>query len=219
MYEAHGLPRNPFKPKRLPRPPADDVAVTQPFTKAEATALLMKVDEEMLGVAKGATSIIGMRDRAIVRLLYDTGMRVSTVCSMRRDALREVEGRLFLITTVKKRGRVEVALPMTSSAVLEAWLEIAPPSPWVFPAKKKHVTRGAVLERLIEYGRRAGVKDPSPHRFRAAYITEALDSGLALHEVQAAVHHADPKTTQRYDRGVRGTGVSQALAKFREEKK
>lgn len=56
-----------------------------------------------------------------------------------------------------------------------------------------------------------------PHQFRATFITEALDAGVPLHEVQAAVHHADPRTTQRYDRGARGAGVTAALEKFRRE--
>ena len=68
------------------------------------------------------------------------------------------------------------------------------------------------------YGKMLGIK-VHPHSFRAAYITDALDSGLQLHEVQAAVHHADPATTLRYDRRERGAGVAAQVEKFRGMKK
>jgi len=66
-------------------------------------------------------------------------------------------------------------------------------------------------------GNEAGVKHLHPHRFRSSFVTRALDAGVALHEVQAAVGHSSPDITQRYDRGVRGRGVTLALAKFRKQ--
>lgn len=210
MYDAHGVPSNPFKSKRLARPPADEVAVTESFTKEQAEALLSAAEK----------SSVGLRDYTIVRALYDTGMRVSTVCGMRRDALRERDGGLFLITTVKKKGRVEIALPEKTAEAISAWLRVAPESQWVFPAArgKGSVTRKAIHRRISEFGRAVGIIKAKPHRFRATYITEALDAGVPLNEVQASVHHASPLTTQRYDDRVRGGGVADAVAKFREKK-
>jgi site-specific recombinase XerD len=48
---------------------------------------------------------------------------------------------------------------------------------------------------------RAGItKKVSPHTFRHAFITAALDAGIPLRDVQEAASHADPRTTMRYDR-------------------
>lgn len=205
---------NPFDVDALARPPSDEVALTKEYTREEAVALLAAAEEE--------DGDIGLRDVAVMTLLYDTGLRVTPVVTLRREQIYELPGgQRVLVQTVKKKGRVEVELPPTSVLVLDRWLSVAPESKWVFPAARGFgpLTRRAMNQRLAHYGDLAGVKDAAPHRFRATYITEALDAGVPLSEVQAAVHHSDPKSTQRYDRGARGRGVAAAVAKFRESKK
>lgn len=213
MYEAAGLP-NMFSGKRLQRPPADEVALTREFSEEEAQAILK--------AAEADTSNVGIRDTAILRLLYDTGLRVSSVVEMKRNRIfrRGVDGQQVALARVKKKGLVEVELPEASAKALVHWLEVAPESDWVFPSVRspnQPIACSVVNKRLLVYGAQAGVPHAHPHRFRATLITRALDLGIPLNQVQAAVHHADPKTTLRYDRGARGTGVANAVAESRKK--
>lgn len=214
MYSAADL-FNPFKASRLERPPADEVILTKEYTSSEARLLLAAAEAE-----GGA---IGARDVAVLRILYDTGMRISSVMSIRRDQIYVREDGQYAArgVKVKKKGRVEVELPSSSVSAIKHWLAVAPESKFVFPAFRGGgaLSRRAINQRMSLYGERAGVKDAAPHRFRATYITEARDAGVPLSEIQAAVHHSSPAVTQRYDRGVRGAGVASAVAKFRDGQK
>ena len=214
MYAAADL-FNPFKATRLKRPDADEVILTKEYTGDEA--------RNILAAAEAEGGVIGARDLAVLQILYDTGMRISSVMSIRRDQVHAREDGQYVIrgVKVKKKGRVEVELPTSSVTTLKRWLAVAPESKHVFPALRGGgpLSRRAINQRMVLYGARAGVKDAAPHRFRATYITEARDAGVPLSEIQAAVHHSSPAVTQRYDRGVRGTGVASAVAKFRERRK
>ncbi len=213
MYDAAGI-FSPFKSaKHLQRPQADQIGITKEFTDDEARKLIAAADDEH--------TRLGMRDAAVMQILYDTGLRISPVVKMKRSQLFDRDGQRVLTTKVKKKGRVEQVLPSTSMDRLDKWLGLVADSDYVFPATRGRgpVTRSAISKRMVIYGKRVGIEEAHPHRFRVTYITAALDAGLPLNEVQAAVHHSDPKTTQRYDRGVRGAGVAEAVAKFRSGKK
>jgi integrase len=158
-------------------------------------------------------SRIGRRDLAVLRLLYDTGMRRASVASLRRANVVEREGRIIVIYYGKGNKRHEGTLPEATAVALQHWMAFAADSPWVFPQDRdwtKHIALSTI--NLIVRYRSGGVVHP--HQFRAAFITEALDA-LPLHEVQAAVGHADPRMTLRYDRRQRGGGVADAVAKSR----
>ena len=213
MYEAAGIVNHFKSSKRLQRPEADEVALTKEFSKDEVAQLLR--------VASERDDHLGKRDVAIMRLLYDTGARISAVVALRRDCMyNRPDGQRVVITKVKKKGRVEIEVPKLAADAVDVWLSVAPDSPYVFPRARGTgpLTRRAISQRIADYGKLVGIQNAHPHRFRATFITEAIDAGVPLHEVQGAVHHADPKTTQRYDRHVRGAGVSNALAKYREGK-
>jgi len=201
---------NPFRPRALPRPSAFLYSQTEALSDIEARRVIVEAEKE--------NSDFGVRDVALLRLMYEIGMRVSSAVSLKTSSLFTRDGALFARIFVKGGKIREVALPATVTAALEKWAaRRGPASVYVFPDRtgKSHMVTNAVNKRLTLYGKRAGVEHVHPHRFRASYITSALDAGLALHEVQASVHHEDPKTTLRYDRGKRGTGVSDAVAKFR----
>jgi integrase len=212
MYDAAGIVNRFKSAKYLYRPPADEVAMTQAFTSEEC--------DKMFAAIEADKSLEARRDEVLMRILYETGMRVGTVVKMERKALTRDGEQLIFITTVKKKGRVPVALPKKSAEALEKWLDVAPQSKYVFPAVRGEgpLTRATVNRRLEEYAKSVGVKDAHPHRFRSTYITEALDAGVPLHEVQASVHHSDPATTLRYDRSARGLGVGATVAAFREKR-
>jgi len=201
---------NPFDPDTLPRPPADVYSATDAFSGDEVEALLAEAAKD---------GELGIRDHAILRLMADTGLRVTSVCSIRRSAIKRREEGMVIEVTVKGAKHRLVNVPLAAAEAIEAWLARAPLSEYLFPGRTRGcLKRKAVNERLMVYGARARVKNPHPHRFRAAFATAALDGGALLHDVQAAMHHEDPKTTLRYDRGVRGANVTSLVAKYRESK-
>jgi integrase len=196
---------NPFHPTFLPWPPAGSIGTTVAVTDKTAQAMLA-----------AAAAAQGLRDVAVLRLLYDTGLRRESVARLLRADLRQEGSQLILRTLVKGEKRVELAVPPETGAAVAAWLAHAPPSLYVFAGQHGqpwNVTR--VNQIVARWATAAGGEHVHPHCFRAAFITTAYDTGLPEHEIQAAAHHADPKTTRRYDRGQRGGAVMEAVAKRR----
>jgi integrase len=130
-----------------------------------------------------------------------------------------------MILRVSAKGgiRREVTLPESSVEALERWLKISPSkeSRWVFPAGRgsSFMDAGGVNKILTKHCKLAGVPHVHPHGFRATYATAAFDAGIPLREIQENLFHASPLTSVRYDRGSRGAGVPDAVAKHRAKKK
>lgn len=213
---------NPFKSRALPRPSQFLYSQTEALSDEDAEKVIAAVETE------AENSLLGIRDLTWTLLMYETGLRVSSVVALRIKELFTRGEEMLARVTVKGGKVVEVPIPPRARSMLSQWLELLQmgqtafqvKSGFVFPARRKsgHICSKAVNKRLAEYGRLAGVPHVHPHRFRASFVTSALDAGMSLHDTAAAVHHADPKTTLRYDRGRRGTGVAGAVAEFRQKK-
>ena len=202
---------NPWK--RVPRPSADDFSQTKEVSAEDA--------EKVIRAAETDPSDLGFRDAAILRLMYETGLRRKSVATLRRDDIFERDGATIARVLVKGDRRQEVVLPESTARAIANWIDRAEHSLFVFPAMrgKKALHVSAVNKIVYARAKQAGVKGLHPHSFRAAFATTAITSGMALHEVQAAMHHRSPLTTLRYDRGVRGTGVTAAVSAFRKKEK
>lgn len=219
MYRAavnskpQGANWNPFDTDALTRPPASSFSKTQALTDEQVKSLFETI-------AAGKDLQARLRDTALIRILYDTGLRVSSVVTMERSKLYKRDGVLVARVIAKKKDEVEVELSSAAALALETWFQHAPLSKYVFPAARGPgpLTKATVNKHLEMYGQIAGVPHVHPHRFRASYISSALDAGLPLYEIQAAVHHSDPSVTLRYDTRIRGKGVSASIAAFREKK-
>ncbi len=160
--------------------------------------------ESLLRQPDPATAI-GLRDKAMLELLYASGLRVSELVGLR---LRDVNlERGFLVVIGK--GSKERAVPMGESAVssLEAYLDGSRrqllggrESDHVFISSQKRViTRQMFWERIKFYAAKAGIKSPvSPHTLRHSFATHLLDNGADLRAVQAMLGHSDISTTQIY---------------------
>jgi site-specific recombinase XerD len=205
---------NPFHPKLLDWPAAS--------TFGKTPAVPEEVAQRMLSAAVGDQTLRGLRDHAILRLLYDTGMRRESIARLRRDGFVREKRRRLLRFTVKGGRTEETELGPVTVQALEAWLTEAPPSVFVFPARRRGQQGICVttINKLVT-ARALEVKAEEPvhpHCFRAAFITAAYDAGVRERDIQVAVHHGDPRTTQRYDRGSRGGGVLAAVAHHRGDK-
>lgn len=143
----------------------------------------------------------GARARALLEILYATGLRVSELVSLPMVAVQ----RGAHIILVKGKGGKERMVPLTQAAqvAIEAWGVFRnEKSPYLFPSgsKEGHLTRqrfGQILKGLADL---AGLKPShvSPHKLRHAFATHLLEHGADLKSVQQMLGHADISTTQIY---------------------
>ena len=190
---------NPFHPAWVAWPRASG-AGTQLVSDSVAQMMIDHAQERSL-----------VRDAAILRLLYDTGLRRQSVAGLMRKNI-STDASFEADVVVKGNKKVHVwGTPDTSEAVT-TWMDEAPPSPFVFPGRSGGHVHVSLLNKIIrKHGSAVGAPDVHPHCFRAAFITTGLDVAKP-HEVQGAAHHAAFATTLGYDRGRRGAGVAEAVA-------
>jgi integrase/recombinase XerD len=184
--------------------PADDLHA--PRTLSSLPHSLALEDIDALLQAPDVTTPKGLRDRALIEVLYATGLRVSELVGLRLADLRTNEGYLKCVG----KGSKERIVPIGDTAVewVQRYIAQARPallgkktSPWVFV----NARGGAKLSRLgfwkilKDCGRRAGVRGRlSPHVLRHSFATHLLERGADLRAIQAMLGHADLSTTQIY---------------------
>jgi len=141
------------------------------------------------------------RNRAMLRLLYGVGLRVSELCAL---TWRDLTGRGdFGQATVFGKGSKTrfVLLPATIWQELMSIRGAAGSDAPVFPSRKQggHLTRSQVMRIVRAAAQRAGIDAKvSPHWLRHAHASHSLDRGAPIHLVQQTLGHASVATTSRY---------------------
>jgi len=150
-------------------------------------------------------SATGLRDRAMLDLLYACGLRVSELISLRISDLEQNQALLRVIGKGNKQRMVPVgreALKSVESylAGQRASLLKGRVSPYLFvTARGTRITRQGFWKLLRAHGKAAGVfRGLSPHVLRHSFATHLLEGGADLRSVQAMLGHADIGTTQIY---------------------
>lgn len=147
---------------------------------------------------------VGIRDRALLELMYATGLRVSEAVELRVDDLRFEEG--FLIC--RGKGHKERIIPVGQTALFHVreylsrvrplWLK-QESSRLFLSSWGKGLTRQAVWKIIRKYCLRAGIKTKvSPHILRHSFATHLLERGADLRSVQLMLGHSQITTTQIY---------------------
>ncbi|QYJ78216.1 site-specific tyrosine recombinase XerD [Shewanella acanthi] len=148
---------------------------------------------------------IECRDKAMLELLYATGLRVSELVGLTMEQMSLRQG---LVRIVGKGGK-ERLVPMGELAIteVEQYLKYARPellkggqSDVVFPSNRAQMmTRQTFWHRIKLYALRAGIEtELSPHTLRHAFATHLLNHGADLRVVQLLLGHSDLSTTQIY---------------------
>ena len=149
---------------------------------------------------------IGVRDRALIELLYATGLRVSELVALQPGDLHLDAGYLICLG----KGGKERLVPIGGAAVhwVRRYLTSARPgllgprtSAWIFVNARGGVrlTRVGFWKKLKQYARQAGLpRDLSPHVLRHSFATHLLERGADLRSIQTLLGHADLSTTQIY---------------------
>lgn len=141
-----------------------------------------------------------LRDRAIVEMLYATGIRVSELCDLN---LLDVGDRDVRVVGKGSKERI-VPIAPRSIDVIDAYLISRPDMkkdqvPLFVSKKGKRLDRTAVWRIVREVARRAGIKaNIGPHTLRHSYATHLLENGADLRVIQELLGHADVGTTERY---------------------
>jgi integrase/recombinase XerD len=165
----------------------------------------LTLDEvEALIAAPCCDQLRGQRDRAILELLYATGIRVSELCSLRLEDLRD-GAQLLLIHGKGDRYRL-VPLGAAAMEAMGVYLrESRPGLPGaagraLFPGPSSRPLRRQTMWKMIRrHALTAGIDAPlSPHKLRHSFATHLLERGADLRAVQALLGHADISTTQIY---------------------
>ena len=165
--------------------------------------LLLTAEEEAEAVhSTPAAALRAVRLHALVELLYSSGLRVSELVSLERNA-RLADQPLL---RVSGKGNKERLVPVGRKAAqaLETWLDLRPEADarFLFPAASAagHVTRQHFARDLKGLAARADLSPAkvSPHVLRHAFASHLLQNGADLRAVQALLGHADIATTQIY---------------------
>jgi integrase/recombinase XerD len=175
---------------KLPR------ALPKSLPESDVTALLDAPD---------LTTDAGLRDRAMLEVLYATGLRVSELVGLKLASVNLHDG---IVRTTGKGGKDRL-VPMGQIAIdwLRRYLADARPAllgavlndALFVNARGEDLTRQAFWYRLKQHARRAGLAATlSPHTLRHAFATHLLNHGADLRVVQMLLGHADISTTQIY---------------------
>ncbi len=166
---------------------------------------LTEPEVEALLSAPVVTDPLGSRDRAMLEVLYATGLRVSELVSLRVAQVNMNQG----VVRVLGKGNRERLIPLGEEAV--RWLKSFLDGPRgeilldrstdsLFPTRRgERMTRQAFWHIIKRYARKAGVdRELSPHTLRHAFATHLLNHGADLRVVQMLLGHSDLSTTQIY---------------------
>jgi integrase/recombinase XerD len=148
---------------------------------------------------------IGLRDKAMLEVLYATGLRVSELVGLKLSEINFERGFLVVIG----KGSKERAVPMGESAIAVVKEYIASArrallrgrdSELLFiSSQRKGISRQMFWKRIKAYATAAGISGSiSPHTLRHSFATHLLDNGADLRMVQAMLGHSDISTTQIY---------------------
>lgn len=164
------------------------------LTPEEVERLLQQAD---------TTTEAGARDRAMLELLYATGLRVSELCSLKLGDVNREAG--YLVCLGKGSKERQVPIGRSALAALTHYLHFrlarqsGMESQFLFiTARGKPMTRQLCWKMVSEYGQRAGLGTVTPHMIRHTFATHLLERGADLRSVQMLLGHADLTTTQIY---------------------
>ncbi|MFO7885523.1 MAG: site-specific tyrosine recombinase XerD [Desulfobacteraceae bacterium] len=184
---------NPVKKIDLPK---TGLYLPQTLSVNEVTAILKGPDQ---------TKPKGIRNAAMLEILYGAGLRVSELIHMKVQDINTEAG----FVRILGKGEKERIVPLGSFArkAAENWITTARPlllkghsSPYLFVARaEKPMTRQGFWKIVKKYALKAGIsKNVTPHTFRHSFATHLIEGGADLRSVQTMLGHSDISTTQIY---------------------
>lgn len=179
------------------------INLTSPKQWKQLPKVLSEAQVESLLAAPDVTTDQGLRDKAMIELLYASGLRVSELVALQLNQLRLDQGFIVILG----KGSKERIVPVGERA--EDWLRKYLQEARPMMAKGRHadvfvsrlgrkMTRQGFWKLLKRYGEALGLNDLSPHVLRHSFATHLLEHGADLRSVQMMLGHSDISTTQIY---------------------
>jgi integrase/recombinase XerD len=179
--------------------------LSSPKTSRKLPDVLTIPEVEALLAQPSRVTPLGTRDRAILEMLYATGMRVSELCTLRLSDLFFEQGFIRCFG----KGRKERLVPVGKKAMraTREYLEETRGAlsrkalgETVFITRRgRGLSRKTVWKMLKDYTRKAGIrKSVHPHTLRHTFATHLLENGADLRAVQEMLGHVDISTTEIY---------------------
>lgn len=189
----------------LPKDPTE--LLERPRLEKRLPRVLSFEEVERLLATPSLETPRGVRDSAMIHLMYASGLRVSELCDLE---LGDLDTKVGTVAPLGKGGKRRV-VPVGQIALerLDAYLaDVRPLSsratidPHLFLSPRgRRFSRQGFWKLLVRYARAAGIRTPlSPHKLRHSFATHLLRGGADLRAVQVMLGHADLGTTEIYTR-------------------
>jgi len=196
------VPRNIVRQVEPPKP--EERAIV-PFTEDDVKAMLSVLDKSRTYTRPGKgecshTIVTGLRNRAVILLLLDTGIRATELCKLRVHQV-DIKNKNALIFG---KGSKERVVPFSSQTAQAIWKYLASrpedlANDFLYITKTGDPLKRQDLCRLItRIGKRAGVPNAHPHRFRHTFAINFLRNGGNVFALQAILGHATMKMVKKY---------------------
>lgn len=203
MSSVRGMYRFWFKEGKIAEDPTQ--MLEAPRAGAPLPRDLTLEEVERLLAQPGNTEPLGLRDQAMLEILYATGLRVSELLSLRLEDMNLEVG--YVIAYGKGKKERLVPIGEVSLESLKDYLARARPGfcktekvPYVFLNRSgKRLSRQGFWKMLNRYALLAGIKSPvTPHVLRHSFASHLLERGADLRSLQLLLGHASISTTQIY---------------------
>jgi integrase len=158
--------------------------------------------EAMILAARTSVNPFDLALVALAAMLGLLGLRVFEACHADVDDLGEEHSHRVLRVLGKGTKLALIPLPPAVGRAIDRAIGDRVRGPILVNRNGYRMDRHATTRGLRHLAKAVGVRMPRmhPHVLRHTYVTTMLDAGVSLRDVQIAAHHADPKTTMRYDR-------------------
>lgn len=181
------------------------LAVSRPTVDRDSSTTAGLTGPEVRQFMKAARRLRSLRDRALLAMMAELGLRVGEALGLDVEDFRMNRGHRTVRVHGKGGKTRELPVPVPLGRDLDGWLEVrgSGPGPLFTTRTGRRVQQKEAFLLVRRVGRNAGLPGAdqlSPHSLRHTVATAALDAGAALRDVQDLMGHADPRTTRRYDR-------------------
>ena len=179
--------------------PAEDLDTPQRFSYLPK--FLTEDEINRLLSAPDVSTEEGIRDRAVLEIMYATGLRVSELIGLKQNDIDLLAG----LVVCHGKGNKERRVPLGKSAIhwLQQYAAVKAgygkaSSPNVFLHRGRPFTRQLAWSMIKRHAENVGIKNVSPHTLRHSFATHLLQHGADSRSVQALLGHSDISTTQIY---------------------
>ena len=188
---------NSIDPTEAMHTPKTKGRLPRPLDEATVTSLVTSEDPE-------APQWRRLRDRAVLEILYGSGLRVSEVCTLTMQSLASDGASLRVMGKGSKERLVPLSTP--ASQAIQQWLQVrhevageTSGAELFLSARGNSVSRRDVTRLLDEACERVGIIGGThPHALRHSFATHLMDHGADTRSIQELLGHSDAATTQRY---------------------